>query len=259
MPLRWGTGWVRWCRSARRGWSTGRCRRGAGRRPAGVLLEPVIVPAFRAGVAQAGPAAGFVGGVVLEVGLAGGPAADRPGAGGVPDLGQVPELDPGIVASGLEPVVAVLGGDRVQGDDQVGPVSGGGQPPGAVAAGRAVRPGGGEREPGPVPVPGPAGAGRSWSGAFRVLGFGPGAAVPDGVAVLVGHGHAPGRLRVAGGRVGQVAGQGGVDGADAGDLAGPFGLLEQGGGGDGQGDLPGEPARPRTPSRSRGLARAARP
>ena len=35
--------------------------------------------------------------------------ADRPGAGGVPDLGQVPQLDPRIVAVGFEPVIAVLG------------------------------------------------------------------------------------------------------------------------------------------------------
>ncbi|MGH3175014.1 MAG: DUF4245 domain-containing protein [Streptosporangiaceae bacterium] len=28
---RWGNGWVRWCRSARPGWSSGRCRREAGR------------------------------------------------------------------------------------------------------------------------------------------------------------------------------------------------------------------------------------
>jgi hypothetical protein len=29
--LRWGSGWVRWCRCGRPGWSTGRFRRGAGR------------------------------------------------------------------------------------------------------------------------------------------------------------------------------------------------------------------------------------
>ena len=29
--FRWGSGWVRWCRSVPTGWSTGRCRRGAGR------------------------------------------------------------------------------------------------------------------------------------------------------------------------------------------------------------------------------------
>ncbi len=32
---RWGSGWVRWCTGGRMGWSTGRCRRGAGRRATG--------------------------------------------------------------------------------------------------------------------------------------------------------------------------------------------------------------------------------
>ncbi len=65
--------------------------------PPGVLLEPMIMTALRAGVAQAGPAARFIRGVVLQVALGGRPAADRAGAGGVPDLGQVPQLDPGIM------------------------------------------------------------------------------------------------------------------------------------------------------------------
>jgi hypothetical protein len=34
----------------------------------------------------------------------------------MPDLAQVPELDPGIVALGLEPVITLIGGDRVEGD-----------------------------------------------------------------------------------------------------------------------------------------------
>jgi hypothetical protein len=45
-------------------------------------------------------------GVVLEVALGGGPPADGAGAGGVPDLGQVPEPDPGVVPPGLVPVLA---------------------------------------------------------------------------------------------------------------------------------------------------------
>jgi hypothetical protein len=111
---------------------------------------------------------------VLEVAGGGGPPADRAGAGGVPDLGQVPELDPGIMTPGLVPVVAVLGGDGVEGDDQVRPVSGGAQLPGAVAAGRPGLAGGGEGEPGP--------ARWCWSGPGAVAGgSGPGAAVPDGV------------------------------------------------------------------------------
>src|SRR5204862_1696607 len=84
--------------------------------PSGVLLEAVVVTAFRAGVAAAGPAAGFVGGVVLDVALGGGPPAHRAGAGGVPDLDQVPERDPGVVAAGFVPVVAGVGGQRFQGD-----------------------------------------------------------------------------------------------------------------------------------------------
>src|ERR1051325_6014916 len=66
--------------------------------PLRVLFESVVVAAFGVGVAQAGPTACFVGGVVLVVALAGGPAADRAGAGGVPDLGQVPEPGAGVVA-----------------------------------------------------------------------------------------------------------------------------------------------------------------
>jgi hypothetical protein len=60
-----------------------------------------------AGVAEARPAACFVRNVVLEVGLAGGSSADRAGAGGMPDLREVPEFCAGVVAFGLEAVVAV--------------------------------------------------------------------------------------------------------------------------------------------------------
>jgi hypothetical protein len=84
--------------------------------PPGVLLEPVVVPALRAAITQTRPPARLVGGVVLEVAGGGGPAADGAGAGGMPDLAQVPELDPGIVALGLEPVITLIGGDRVDGD-----------------------------------------------------------------------------------------------------------------------------------------------
>ncbi len=72
---------------------------------------------------------------------------------------------------------------------------------------------------------------------------GAGAAVPDGVAVLVGHGHAPGGPGVAGRRGGEVAGQVGVEGADAGHLAGPVGQAEQGDQRDGQVGPAGEPGR----------------
>jgi hypothetical protein len=86
-------------------------------------------------------------GVVLEVRTGRGPAAHRAGAGGMPDLGQVPQLDPGVVAGGLEPVVAGVQGDRVDRDEQ-GQLAGdaGGQPPGAVSARRAGLAGGGEGE-----------------------------------------------------------------------------------------------------------------
>src|SRR5690242_14445062 len=99
-------------------------------RPARVLLEPVIAPALRARVTQARPAARLIRRVVLEVAVRRRAAAPRPGAGRVPDLGQVPQLDPGIMALGLEPVIALLCGDRIEGHDQVRPPSGCAQPPG---------------------------------------------------------------------------------------------------------------------------------
>lgn len=59
--------------------------------------------------------------------------------GGMPDLAQVAELDPGIVAPGLEAVVAGLGGDRVEPDGQVRLAGDPGtQRLGAVSAGRPV-------------------------------------------------------------------------------------------------------------------------
>ena len=196
----------------------------------------LLTLARRAAITQARPAARFVGDVVLEVTGGGGAPADRAGAGRVPDLGQVPQLDPGIMAFGLEPVVTVAGGDRVERDGQIWLSAGpGAQCPGAVSAGRSMLAGSGERE---SRTRGAAGriAPVRWAvlawfvpASAVVLGFGSGAAVPDGVALLVGDGHAPGGLRVAGGGAGQVAGQGGVDRADAADLAGSAGQAEQGG------------------------------
>ena len=46
---------------------------------------------------------------MLEVALGGGAPADGAGAGGVPDLGQVPEPDPRIMTPALVPVLAVPG------------------------------------------------------------------------------------------------------------------------------------------------------
>src|SRR5690348_18241989 len=82
------------------------------------------MPAFRAAITQARPAACFVGDVMFEVALGGGAAADRADAGGVPDLGQVPQLHPGVVSPGLEPVVTVAGAEGVKLDDQVVPLPG---------------------------------------------------------------------------------------------------------------------------------------
>jgi hypothetical protein len=56
---------------------------------------------------------------MFEVALLGWPAAGRSGTGSVPDLGQVPELDPRVMTAGLEPVITGVLGDRVQRDDQV--------------------------------------------------------------------------------------------------------------------------------------------
>src|SRR6185312_14468438 len=168
--------------------------------PLGVLFEPVVVTALWPAVTETRSSACFVRSVVLEVGLGGRPPADGAGAGRVPDLGQVLQPDPGIVTAGLVPVVAGIGVQGLQGDDQVRPAAGGAQPPGAVPSGRSVPAGRGEREPGF--------SRRSGAGALLVVpGFGAGAAVPDGVAVRVGQGHAPGCLRVARRGGGQVPGQ----------------------------------------------------
>ncbi len=208
----------------------------------------MVVPTFRAAVAQAAPAAGLVRGVVVEVALRSRPAAPGPGAGCVPDLGQVPQLDPGIMALGLEPVIALLRGDRIEGDQQVRAASGEAKSPGAIPARRAGLPGSGEGEP--RPVPGPAGWRRSRP--FPVaLGFGPGAAMADGMSQLVGHGDAPCGFRVGCGSVRQIPGQPRVDRPDPGDLSRPVGLPGQVGQRDGQGDSSGEPAR-RRPARGAG-------
>ena len=108
--------------------------------PAGVLFEPVVVPALRSAIAQARSPARFVGDVVLEIALGGGPPAAGPGAGGVADLGEVAELDPGVVALGLIAVITLIGGDRVEGDQQVPLPGGSGREP--PAAGSSRGPGG---------------------------------------------------------------------------------------------------------------------
>ena len=202
--------------------------------PPGVLLEPVVVAALRAGVAETGPPACFVGDVVLVVALGGGAAADGAGAGGVPDLGQVPQLDPGVVAAGLVTVIAGVGGNRVDRDDQVRPGSGGAQPPGAVPAGPAV--GRSNANPGPSRAPGPArflwplGSGRAqpWAMAW------PWSSVTVRHQVVLGlRAAAAARSRVSQGSTGPRPGE----------LAGPAGQAGQGGQRGGQGDPAGEPRR----------------
>src|SRR5690348_4729887 len=93
--------------------------------PLGVLFEPVVVTALWPAVTETRSSACFVRSVVLEVGLGGRPPADGAGAGSVPDLGQVPQLDPGIVATGFVAMVAGIGVQGLQGDDQVRPAAGG--------------------------------------------------------------------------------------------------------------------------------------
>ena len=179
--------------------------------------------ALRTAITQAGPAAGLVGDVVLEVGLGGGSSAGGGGASRVPDLGQVPQFAAGVMPGGLEPVITAPGGDRVHRECQV-PLPGnpGGEPPGSVPARRPVPAAGGDGESWAVPA-GRAGRIRRAGSAGRpgfllvarpfsaVSGGGPGAAVPDRVAVLVGDGQAPGGRGVGGGGAGQVPGQPRVD------------------------------------------------
>src|SRR6202167_6835848 len=113
--------------------------------PPRILLEPVLPAALRPAVTHARSATRFVRNVMFPVALRGGPAAARGRASSVPDPGQVPQHDPRIVGGCLEPVIAVLGGDRMHGDDQGRLArSAGGQPPAAVPARRAMLPGSGD-------------------------------------------------------------------------------------------------------------------
>ena len=181
--------------------------------PSGVLLEPVVIPALRARHCTACPPARLERNLCSKSHWTAAAAA-RSGAGGVPDLGQVPEQHPGVVAGGLVPVVAASRWRSARSAMSRSRCPGpGGQPPGPVAAGRAVRAGRGEGEPtvrrggsgrpGPVrrvcarlPWCPPVRAGRSRA-RWRARG--------------VGHRDAPGSPRVAGGGRGQVAGQVGVN------------------------------------------------
>jgi hypothetical protein len=167
--------------------------------PPRILFDPVVIPAlcgfplhirvllsasygtlcsksqFTAGLRQPGP------------------------VGGVSDLGQVPQHDPGVVASGRMLVITVLGRDRPDLDEQF-PVTGG-EPPGAVPA------------TGPGLISGC--EGKRWP-ARRIMPVGstssggPGAAAAHGMPVLIGDGQAPGGSGVTGRGAGQVLGQIGV-------------------------------------------------
>jgi len=80
-------------------------------------------------VAQTRSAACLVRDVMFEITIASRSAAGRSGTDGVPDLAQVPQLDSGFVAPGLEAMVAVMGGDRIQGDQQISRSAGSGVQP----------------------------------------------------------------------------------------------------------------------------------
>src|SRR4029077_9107573 len=147
---------------------------------------PVVEAALRVPITHARSATGLVRDVMLEITSNRWPAAAPPGARGVPDLGQVPQHPPGIMARGLPPVIALPGGQRPDLDQQVPlPGNSGGEPPGPVAAWWAGRIDSGEGKPGP--------AGRIRSAGFVPFsaaggGCGPGAAVPDRAPALAGPG-----------------------------------------------------------------------
>src|SRR5260370_36099560 len=86
-------------------------------------------------------------------------------------------------------MITLVGGDRVDRDDQVSPADPGRKLPRAVSARRAVLAGGGKGEPRPVPFPG-------------TLPLGPGAARGDPGSPLVGDRPAPRGPRGPGGRGG---------------------------------------------------------
>jgi hypothetical protein len=263
VPIRRGRWWVRWCRCGRRGWSRCGCRAGAGRVASWGAVSggdgddsgarrctrrwPRRLPRQwcarnRSGLRRGGRADSRIPRRVFPLGGGGG------GWGRGRRFGAV-----------------VTAGDR-EGFQVHGQVRQAGW---AGWAGWACFAEGGElQSPGPVAIGRPArgwrpavagrvtgwpaaasgwcagrarwcAGGAGWSGvpvpfAFGFGFAGLGAAVGEGVAAGVGDGDAPGRRRVTGGLGGEVAGQGGVDGAEPGRFAGMFGQAEQGGQRDGQ-------------------------
>src|SRR6516165_4281307 len=199
---------------------------GLGDGPPPGLLDLVAFPAARSAVAGAGLPALVVGGGVFEVAVPGVPGAGGEGALAVADLDQVPQRVAGLVAARLVPVVAAGDRDRSELGGEF-PAAGQGEYPGSVPVWRAGAVPRGER-PGAVAVSG-----------RRGFAPGPGgfcAAVPDGDSGWVCHGDAPVAVRAARGGGREVAGQGGVERAQAVAGAGPVGEAEQGGQRDGQVD-----------------------
>ena len=191
--------------------------------PAGILFQPVIIAALGVPVTQTGPAADLIRNVVLKVAVHSWSPAAWSGARRVPDLGEVPQHHPGIMAFRLMAVVAPAGGNRPDLEEQIPlPWGPGGEPPRPVAARRSGLIGGSEGKPGLAGRVGPGGC--AWFVCFAARdavagGRGPGAAVSDGVSEAIGDGHSPGRPGAAGCGGGQVPGEIGVDGPDAGQFA----------------------------------------
>src|SRR5260370_40143687 len=107
------------------------------------------------------------------------------------------------MAQVFPPLNTSPGRQRPDLDEQV--LRPGGEPPGAVPAGRAGVIDGGK--------------GKRWAtGRIMPVRFaplrGPGAAVPDRVPLAVGHGHAPGGPWITGRGLSEVAGEVRVDGPD---------------------------------------------
>jgi hypothetical protein len=173
---------------------------------------------------------------MFEVGFAGVPGTGRKSALPITDLDQVAQGVIRLVGVRLVPVVAVGQRDGSEVDGELA-AAGQGESPGAEAAWRSwvVFPGEG---PGAVAV-----AGRRGLRLPGVPGF-PGefrAAVADRVPVGVGDRDAPLAVRALGGGGGEVAGEVGVEGAEAVSFAGPVGQAEQGGQREGQVGPGGQP------------------
>jgi hypothetical protein len=87
------------------------------------LLEAMVVAAFGAAVAQARFPACLERDVMFEVALFSWTPTDGAGTRVVPDTGEVPELDAGVMPGGGEPVIAGIGGERIETNQQI-PVAG---------------------------------------------------------------------------------------------------------------------------------------